>query len=365
MGSPGTLEEIMACRGDYEKTYDTLKSIGKGAFGFVKLARKRSDKQMVVVKFIRKARVLEECWIDVPKKGIIPLEIHFLRTLSHPNIVKVLDVFENEEFYQVVMEKHGDGIDLFEFIDRRPALDEPLESYMFRQVVEAVSYLHSLNITHRDIKDENIIIDRQFMCKLIDFGSAAIMEKGKLFGTFCGTIEYCSPEVLLGNRYRGPELECWSLGVTLYTLVFGENPYFDIEESIQARFQPPFAVSAALTHLLMWILHPEPRARATIQDMQTHRWLCQPVDLNRYKWETVVPSSITGQGTMSQTESVMDVNAAPEQRQLDECVLGEALEGMTPIDSDEDQMEGQYKRCLEDDDQSTTKPNQSKGTDSI
>jgi PAS domain-containing serine/threonine kinase len=76
--------------------------------------------------------------------------------------------------------------------------------------------------------------------------------------------------------------------------VFGENPYFDIEESIQARFQPPFAVSAALTHLLMWILHPEPRARATIQDMQTHRWLCQPVDLNRYKWETVVPSSITG-----------------------------------------------------------------------
>ena len=81
-------------------------------------------------------------------------------------------------------------------------MDEALASYMYRQVLSATSYLHSLNILHRDIKDENIIVDRRFNIKLIDFGSAIYMEEGKLFNTFCGTVEYCSPEVLLGNWYK-------------------------------------------------------------------------------------------------------------------------------------------------------------------
>ena len=68
-------------------------------------------------------------------------------------------------------------------------------------MVSGVSYLHSQNIVHRDIKDENIIIDEHFNIKLIDFGAAAYMLPGKVFGTFCGTIEYCSPEVLMGNKW--------------------------------------------------------------------------------------------------------------------------------------------------------------------
>ncbi|XP_015780181.1 PREDICTED: PAS domain-containing serine/threonine-protein kinase-like [Acropora digitifera] len=188
-------------RGRYDERYITLQSIGKGAFGFVKVGQRKSDGSKVIVKFIRKTKILADCWVDDPMLGSIPLEIALLAKLKHPNIVEMLEAFENEEFFQLVMEKHGSGMDLFEFIDRQPALDEPLCSYLFRQVVSAVSFLHSKSILHRDVKDENIILDDKFHIKLIDFGSAAYMEEGKKFCTFCGTMEYCSPEVLMGNRY--------------------------------------------------------------------------------------------------------------------------------------------------------------------
>lgn len=172
--------------GEYNKYYTTLKQIGKGAFGFVKLSFRRSDQLLVVTKFILKDKLPPQFMVISDDKKEIPMEVYLLSTLKHPNIVSVLDVFENEKFFQLVMEKHGSGMDLFEFIDRRPLMDEQLASYIFRQIVNAIDYLHSLKILHRDIKDENIIIDQYFHVKLIDFGSATFMEDGKLFSTFYG-----------------------------------------------------------------------------------------------------------------------------------------------------------------------------------
>ncbi|KAK7502922.1 hypothetical protein BaRGS_00005871 [Batillaria attramentaria] len=285
-------EEIVAAgAGDYSREYTTLSSIGKGAFGFVRVGMRRSDKKEVVVKFIRRRKVLRESWLMDPHLGMIPMEVFLLSRLQHPNIVKVEDVFQNKDYIQLVMERHGRGMDLFEFIDRNPRLDEPLISYIFRQTVAGVSYLHSQNIVHRDIKDENIIIDENFRIKLIDFGAAAYMSEGKLFGTFCGTIEYCSPEVLMGNKYRGPELEMWSLGITLYTLVFGENPFFDVEETLEGVLKPPSQVSRALTFLITWLLHPDPLSRATISDVERNAWVNQPVNIDSYQWEKVLPNT--------------------------------------------------------------------------
>ncbi|KAG1680894.1 PAS domain-containing serine/threonine-protein kinase [Nymphon striatum] len=323
--------------GVYGYNYTILKQIGKGAFGCVKMAFRNSDNLLVITKFIRKSKVYKDCWITDPKTETkIPLEISLLSTLSHPNIVKILDVYENDKYYQMVMEKHGSGMDLFEFIDRGPRLDEPLTSYIFRQVVEAVAYLHSLNILHRDIKDENIILDCKFHVKLIDFGSASLMTEGHLFSTFCGTMEYCSPEVLLGNRYRGPELEAWALGITLFTLVFGENPFYDAEESIAAKLLYPFQVSNELKDFISRLLHPDPVQRITLSQTQEIDWLHQKVDIDNYSLENIIhasaeelnPSKYYPRENSSQNDLLiqqlqkMQLNAGASDSSINDSLLG-------------------------------------------
>ncbi|CAH2246727.1 PAS domain-containing serine threonine- kinase [Pelobates cultripes] len=279
-----------ACDGEYCLEYETLSPLGKGAFGFVWSAKSRDDDGTeVVVKFIRKDKVLDDCWVQDPDLGRVTREIAILSRLQHPNIIEVLNVFENALFFQLVMELHGDALDLFDFIDNQPNLDEPLASYIFRQLVAAVGYLHSKNILHRDIKDENIIISPDFTIKVVDFGSAAHVEPGKLFSTFCGTTEYCAPEVLLGNAYPGPELEMWSLGVTLYTLVFGENPFCEVEEILEAELNPPFLVSPELQYLISALLQRDPELRMTLDELLRDPWVIQPVNLAEYTWEEVYP----------------------------------------------------------------------------
>ncbi|XP_078066251.1 PAS domain-containing serine/threonine-protein kinase [Mustelus asterias] len=284
------LEAVKACEGEYSEYYSTLHPLGKGAFGFVWTASQKLSKKEVVVKFIRKDKIVEDCWVDDVDLGSVSQEIAILARLNHPNIIKVLDVFENLDFFQLVMEKHGVGLDLFEFIDQQPDLDEPLASFIFRQIVAAVDYLHSKCILHRDIKDENVIIDEDFTIKLIDFGSAVNLEPGKVFHTFYGTIEYCSPEVLMGNPYSGPELEIWSLGVTLYTLVFAENPFSDVEETVAAKLKLPFQVSEEFMHLVSCMLQPDPHQRLSLEELMKNQWVTQPVNLALYTWEEVYSS---------------------------------------------------------------------------
>ncbi|XP_005361435.1 PAS domain-containing serine/threonine-protein kinase [Microtus ochrogaster] len=297
--TPAELEGLAACEGEYSHKYNTISPLGSGAFGFVWTAVEKEHNKEVVVKFIKKEKVLEDCWIDDPKLGKVTLEIAILSKVEHANIIKVLDIFENQGFFQLVMEKHGSGLDLFAFIDRHPCLDEPLASYIFRQLVSAVGYLRSKGIIHRDIKDENIVIAEDFTIKLIDFGSAAYLERGKLFYTFCGTIEYCAPEVLMGNPYRGPELEMWSLGVTLYTLIFEENPFCEVEETMEAVIHPPFLVSQELMTLLSGLLQPSPEQRTTLEELILDPWVTQPVNLANYTWEEVCRTNQPETGLLS------------------------------------------------------------------
>ena len=172
-----------------------LEDMGQGAYGQVKLARyKNPPGNKVVLKYVTKKRILVDTWTRDRKLGTVPLEIHVLNYLRrdglrHPNIVEMIDFFEDNVNYYIEMVPHGlPGMDLFDYIEMRTTMEEAECKNIFRQVVSAIDHLHiKALVVHRDIKDENIILDGENNVKLIDFGSAAYIKSGP-FDVFVGTI---------------------------------------------------------------------------------------------------------------------------------------------------------------------------------
>lgn len=172
-----------------------LEEMGQGAYGQVKLARyKENGGKKVVLKYVTKKRILVDTWTRDRKLGTVPLEIHVLNylrreDLRHPNIVEMEDFFEDGVNYYIEMVPHGlPGMDLFDYIELRTNMDEDECRSIFVQVASAIHHLHiKAKVVHRDIKDENIVLDGEGHVKLIDFGSAAYIKSGP-FDVFVGTI---------------------------------------------------------------------------------------------------------------------------------------------------------------------------------
>jgi protein-serine/threonine kinase len=131
------------------------------------------------------------------------------------------------------MPRFGTGVDLFDRVESQPAGLEPFEvRTLLGQLADAVRFLHLNGIVHRDIKDENVILDGSGKCQLIDFGSAAHWRPGKRWDTFSGTLHYASPEILRGEMYGGKEQDVWALGVVGYVLLVGETPFSDLPDEV-------------------------------------------------------------------------------------------------------------------------------------
>jgi protein-serine/threonine kinase len=171
-----------------------LEEMGQGAYGQVKLARYKKTGSKVVLKYVTKRRILVDTWTRDRRLGTVPLEIHvldYLRRdgLKHPNIVEMADFFEDDVNYYIEMVPHGlPGMDLFDYIELRVNMEEVECRSIFRQVAKAIHHLHTnCFVVHRDIKDENVVLDGEGNIKLIDFGSAAYIKNGP-FDVFVGTI---------------------------------------------------------------------------------------------------------------------------------------------------------------------------------
>ncbi|KAG0745406.1 hypothetical protein G6F62_011203 [Rhizopus arrhizus] len=207
--------------------------------------------------------------------GNIPTEIHILHTLKkipHKNISDMLDYFEDDDHYYIVMEYH-ETMDLFDYIEYNERVDESNVRKIFKQLALAVQHLHNHRIVHRDIKDENVVLDKELNVQLIDFGSAAYLKHCKKYENFVGTLDYAAPEILQGQTYSGKPQDVWALGILLFTLIYRENPFYDIDEIMSRELRIPFVLSNDSVDLIRKMLERDVEKRIDIHKVLAHPWL--------------------------------------------------------------------------------------------
>ncbi|XP_059866236.1 serine/threonine-protein kinase SIK1 isoform X1 [Delphinus delphis] len=252
--------------------YDIERTLGKGNFAVVKLARHRVTKTQVAIKIIDKTR------LDSSNLEKIYREVQIMKLLSHPHIIKLYQVMETKDMLYIVTEFAKNG-EMFDYLTSTGHLSESEARKKFWQILSAVEYCHSHNIVHRDLKTENLLLDGNMDIKLADFGFGNFYKPGEPLSTWCGSPPYAAPEVFEGKEYEGPQLDIWSLGVVLYVLVCGSLPFDGPslpalrQRVLEGRFRIPFFMSRDCETLVRRMLAVDPTKRITISQIWEHRWM--------------------------------------------------------------------------------------------
>ncbi|EDL18623.1 MAP/microtubule affinity-regulating kinase 3, isoform CRA_a [Mus musculus] len=219
--------------------YRLLKTIGKGNFAKVKLAR---------------------------------------HILTGREVVKLFEVIETEKTLYLIME-YASGGEVFDYLVAHGRMKEKEARAKFRQIVSAVQYCHQKRIVHRDLKAENLLLDADMNIKIADFGFSNEFTVGSKLDTFCGSPPYAAPELFQGKKYDGPEVDVWSLGVILYTLVSGSLPFDGQnlkelrERVLRGKYRIPFYMSTDCENLLKRFLVLNPVKRGTLEQIMKDRWI--------------------------------------------------------------------------------------------
>ncbi|KAL8200019.1 hypothetical protein R6Q57_011358, partial [Mikania cordata] len=256
--------------------YGILKDIGSGNFGVAKLVKDTFSGQFFAVKYIDRGQKIDEH---------VEREILNHRSLKHPNIIRFKEVLVTETHLAIVME-YANGGELFDRICAAGRFSEDEARFYFRQLISGVSYCHSMQICHRDLKLENTLLHESTTTrlKICDFGyskSSVLHSQPK---STVGTPAYIAPEVLSKKEYDGKIADVWSCGVTLYVMLVGAYPFEDPDDprnfrktlsrilGVQYSIPDYVRVSMECKHLLSRIFVDNPEKRITIPEIEKHPW---------------------------------------------------------------------------------------------
>ncbi|XP_034082644.1 MAP/microtubule affinity-regulating kinase 4 isoform X1 [Gymnodraco acuticeps] len=252
--------------------YRLLKTIGKGNFAKVKLARHILTGKEVAIKIIDKTQ------LNPTSLQKLFREVRIMKGLNHPNIVQLFEVIETDKTLYLIME-YASGGEVFDYLVSHGRMKEVEARAKFRQIVSAVNYCHTKNIVHRDLKAENLLLDADANIKIADFGFSNEFTLGNKLDTFCGSPPYAAPELFQGKKYDGPEVDVWSLGVILYTLVSGSLPFDGQnlkelrERVLRGKYRVPFYMSTDCEGILRRFLVLNPSKRCTLDQVMKDKWI--------------------------------------------------------------------------------------------
>ena len=263
---------------EIEKQYKIVEVIGQGSLGkVVKVIHKLSG-------IVRAMKIIKQKSIKIQQEELKDNEINILKDVSHPHIIKIYEYFNDNIYYYIVLEYIKNG-DLKNYLKKTNGITEQTTSVIFKQLLSTVSYLHSKNIVHRDIKAENILIESfsetnldEISIKLTDFGTANF--NNKVF-KIIGTPYYVAPEVLTGKYNE--KCDMWSCGVLLYYLLVGKMPFQGktIEDVLDCVYEGSFdttcvnfkSISYEAQKLIIQLLTYNPEKRLSAEEALHSDWI--------------------------------------------------------------------------------------------
>ena len=253
--------------------YRLGEEIGSGAFGKVILGLHIITGEKVAIKILDKF-ILSQTPEDYE---LVRQELSILKIVKHKYIVQLYEILETPQHIFIIME-YCEGQDIMDYILTKGHLSEEESLKYFQQLINALYYLHSQNITHRDIKIDNLLLDKNSDLKLIDFGLSTKYRDDRLLNQPCGTVVYAAPEVLDCKEYHGMLADVWSSGIVLFGMLSGFLPFGDSNDEVnkklvlQGKIEMPNFFSKEVIDLLRHMLDINPLSRYTLEEIMAHPW---------------------------------------------------------------------------------------------
>jgi serine/threonine protein kinase len=276
----------------FESGYEVGAVIGSGGFGTVYSGIRRRDGRNVAIKHIGKSKICDWCQLGGRQ---VPLEIVLLQRVSRVDgVIPLIEHFERPDSFILILDRPDPVIDLFDYITERGPLSESTARQFLRQIIQMLGEIHDCGVVHRDIKDENILVEVESgRLRLIDFGSAAFY-KDDVYTEFEGTRVYSPPEWIRCRRYNAVPAAVWSLGVLLYDMVCGDIPFDSDEQICRAHISYRRQVSTEVRDLISQCLSMRPGDRPSLDAILRHPWMAVDDAPQLQQQTSPHPANITG-----------------------------------------------------------------------